>query len=59
MTTDLHQKRHEFLHKCFLELTTDYLESNKDDPEPYTISDLLEWSHKQTTEKKELNEQNP
>jgi hypothetical protein len=47
MTITLHQKRHEFLHKCFLELLKDYLESTNTNP---TISDLTEWSHKQIVE---------
>jgi len=47
MTVDLHRKRHEFLHKCFLELLKDYLESTDTNP---TIRDMIEWSHKQTVE---------
>lgn len=45
MNSKLHRERHEFLHKCFMELLKDYLESTDTNP---TISDLTEWSHKQT-----------
>lgn len=53
MTTGLHQKRHEFLHKCFLELLKDYLESTDTIP---TISDMVKWSSKQTIDTIEPNE---
>ena len=47
MTTETHRKRHEFLHKCFWELLKDYLASNDKE---VTISELLEWSWKQTAD---------
>lgn len=53
MTTETHRKRHEQLHKCFLELLKDYLESTDTNP---TISDLTEWSHRQTVDTIEPNE---
>ena len=50
MTKEDHIKRHLELHKALDELLADFIDHTKEPPLGRPIKDLMEWSHKQTTD---------